>query len=244
MSSPTYDEQVDLSQEDIEAFDKIEHALSQLHSQSQLQVRSSSQSQSGMTQPSPSKKGKRLSQSTSLSAKEKRQREIAEALIGVNYHARAGKENLYATDGGRAKKAAPISPSKDIASSQPRFELAQGGVSHSSAHRDSLIPKPRDRGKIETMRKQSEAPLLPFWLEDRGLSVFLGFLVLITIFVPMVRLSRVGRIEIDLIFALMLFSGAIATIRNRVLMYLVVAFVCYRGKIVCNRLVIQEICKE
>jgi breast cancer 2 susceptibility protein len=123
MSSPTYDEQVDLSQEDIEAFDEIEHALSQLHSQSQLQVRSSSQSQSGMTQPSPSKKGKRLSQSTSLSAKEKRQREIAEALRGVNYYARAGKENLYATDGGRAKKAAPISPSKDIASSQPRFEL-------------------------------------------------------------------------------------------------------------------------
>ena len=72
------------------------------------------------------------------------------------------------------------------------------------------------------MRKQSEAPLLPFWLEDRGLSVFLGFLVLITIFVPMFRLSRLGRIGIDLIFALMLFSGAIATIRNKILMYLIV----------------------
>jgi len=74
------------------------------------------------------------------------------------------------------------------------------------------------------MRKRIDAPLFPFWVEDRGLSVFLGFLVLITIFVPMVRLSRVGRIEIDLVFALMLFSGAIATIRNRILMYLVVAF--------------------
>jgi Ion channel len=73
------------------------------------------------------------------------------------------------------------------------------------------------------MRKQIDAPLFPFWVEDRGLSVFLGFLVLISIFVPMVRLSRVGRIEIDLVFALMLFSGAIATIRNRILMYLVVA---------------------
>ena len=72
------------------------------------------------------------------------------------------------------------------------------------------------------MRKQIEAPLFPFWIEDRGLSVFLGFLVLITIFVPMFHLSRLGRIAIDLIFALMLFSGAIATIRNR-LMYLVVA---------------------
>ncbi len=73
------------------------------------------------------------------------------------------------------------------------------------------------------MSKQIEAPLFPFWLEDRGLSVFLGFLVLITIFVPMFHLSRLGRIGIDLIFALMLFSGAIATIRNRLLMYLVVA---------------------
>jgi len=74
------------------------------------------------------------------------------------------------------------------------------------------------------MRNQIDAPpLFPFWVEDQGLSVFLGFLVLITIFVPMVRLSRVGRIEIDLVFALMLFSGAIATIRHRILIYLVVA---------------------
>jgi hypothetical protein len=85
---------------------------------------------------------------------------------------------------------------------------------------DSKTMRPREN---ETMRKQLEAPLFPFWLEDRGLSVFLGFLVLITIFVPMFRLSRLGRIGIDLIFALMLFSGAIATIRNRLLMYFVVA---------------------
>jgi ion channel len=76
--------------------------------------------------------------------------------------------------------------------------------------------------KNETMRKQIEAPLFPFWLEDRGLSIFLGFLVFITIFVPMFHLTRLGRIGIDLIFALMLFSGAVATIRNRILMYLVV----------------------
>ena len=74
-----------------------------------------------------------------------------------------------------------------------------------------------------TMRKQTDAPLFPFWVEDRGLSFFFAFLVLITIFVPMFRLSRPWRIGMDLIFALMLFSGAIATIRQRVFMYLIVA---------------------
>jgi Ion channel len=73
------------------------------------------------------------------------------------------------------------------------------------------------------MRKQTEEPLFPSWLQDRGLSFFLAFLVLITIFVPMVPLSRSGRIGIDLVFALMLFSGAIATIRQRILMSLVIA---------------------
>lgn len=61
-----------------------------------------------------------------------------------------------------------------------------------------------------------------FWREDRLLSFFLAFLVLITIFVPMVGLSRPGRIAIDLIFALMLLSGAMATVRQRMLMYLIV----------------------
>src|SRR5439155_8233355 len=64
------------------------------------------------------------------------------------------------------------------------------------------------------VQKPTEAPLFPFWIEDRGLSFFFGFLVLITIFVPMVHLSRSGRIALDLIFALMLFSGAVATIRK------------------------------
>src|SRR5438105_14977868 len=73
------------------------------------------------------------------------------------------------------------------------------------------------------VQKPTEAPLFPFWIEDRGLSFFFGFLVLITIFVPMVHLSRSGRIALDLIFALMLFSGAVATIRHRVFMYLIVA---------------------
>src|SRR6202166_4084874 len=73
------------------------------------------------------------------------------------------------------------------------------------------------------MPKPTDKPLFPFWVEDRGLSFFLAFLVLITIFVPMIRLSRSGRIGLDLVFAFMLFSGAIATIRQKALMYLVVA---------------------
>jgi hypothetical protein len=73
------------------------------------------------------------------------------------------------------------------------------------------------------MRKQKPTTVFPFWVEDRGLSFFLAFLVLITVFVPMVRLSRSGRIVLDLIFALMLFSGAIATIRNRILLFLIIA---------------------
>jgi Ion channel len=62
-----------------------------------------------------------------------------------------------------------------------------------------------------------------FWREDRHLSFFLAFLVLMTIFVPMVGESRPGRIAIDLTFALMLFSGAIATVSKRMLMYLIIA---------------------
>ena len=68
----------------------------------------------------------------------------------------------------------------------------------------------------------TDAPLFPFWVADRGLSFFPAFLVLITIFVPMIRLSRPGRIGLDLIFAFMLFSGAVATIRQKALTYLVV----------------------
>src|SRR5437879_8612990 len=74
-----------------------------------------------------------------------------------------------------------------------------------------------------TIRTQAEAPLFPFWVEDRGLSFLLAFLLLIVIFIPMVPLPRYGRIGLGLIFALMVFSGAVATIRKRMLMYLVIA---------------------
>jgi hypothetical protein len=51
---------------------------------------------------------------------------------------------------------------------------------------------------------------------------FLSFLVLTTIVLPVVTLSQVGRVSLSLAFALMLVFGAIATIRHRALIYLVV----------------------
>src|SRR5580700_2691920 len=64
--------------------------------------------------------------------------------------------------------------------------------------------------------------LLGFWREDRLLSFFLAFLVLMTIVVPMVGMSRPGRIALDLTFALMLLSGAIATVNKRMLIFFIV----------------------
>ena len=62
-----------------------------------------------------------------------------------------------------------------------------------------------------------------FWREDRLLSFFLASLALMTIVVPMLGVSRPERIAIDLTFALMLFSGAIATLFKRTLMIFVIA---------------------
>jgi hypothetical protein len=69
--------------------------------------------------------------------------------------------------------------------------------------------------------EQTKQPLPGFWSHDRGLSLFLGFLALMTIFVPMFRQSRPERIVLDLTFALMLVSGAIATIRQPIITYLI-----------------------
>jgi hypothetical protein len=68
-----------------------------------------------------------------------------------------------------------------------------------------------------------ERRLPGFWREDRHLSFFLAFLVLMTIVVPMVGESRPGRIAVDLTFALMLLSGAIATVEKRMLISLIIA---------------------
>jgi hypothetical protein len=67
-----------------------------------------------------------------------------------------------------------------------------------------------------------ERRLPGFWREDRLLSFFLAFLALMVIVVPMVGISRPGRIALDLTFALMLLSGAIATVNRRMLMFFIV----------------------
>jgi len=77
--------------------------------------------------------------------------------------------------------------------------------------------------KGETYVADIERELPGFWREGRHLSFFLAFLVLMTIFVPMVGESRPGRIAIDLTFAIMLLSGAIATVHKRILTFLLIA---------------------
>jgi hypothetical protein len=62
--------------------------------------------------------------------------------------------------------------------------------------------------------------------EDRHLSFFLAFLVLMTVFVPMFGLGRAGRVAVDLTFAIMLLSGAIATIERRWVMVVIMALTC------------------
>ncbi len=83
-----------------------------------------------------------------------------------------------------------------------------------------LVKKAAVAGRRST---SVEKPLFPFWLEDWGLSVFLAFLVIVTVLVPMFHLSRYGRIGLGLMFALMLFSGAVASIRKRLFMFLIIA---------------------
>jgi len=79
------------------------------------------------------------------------------------------------------------------------------------------------RKENQTEIKERKSTLFPLWVEDRDLSFLLAFLILIVIIVPMIPLSRSGRIGLGLMFALMVFSGAVATIRQRGLMYLVIA---------------------
>jgi Ion channel len=90
-------------------------------------------------------------------------------------------------------------------------------------HANEVLLQNMSARENQKMHQQRESPLLPFWVEDRGLSFFLAFLVLVTIFVPMITLSRYGRIGLGLMFALMLLSGAVASIRTRILMYLIIA---------------------
>ena len=54
------------------------------------------------------------------------------------------------------------------------------------------------------------------------MAFFLAFLVLTTIFVPMMALSQLGRLALSFVFVLTLISGVFVTIQHRLLTYLVV----------------------
>ena len=54
------------------------------------------------------------------------------------------------------------------------------------------------------------------------MAFFLGFLVLTAIVLPAVSLSQLGRMALSLAFAVMIIFGAVATIRHRAVIYLVV----------------------
>jgi hypothetical protein len=85
-----------------------------------------------------------------------------------------------------------------------------------------------------------------FFGKDRGMVFFLAFLVLTTILLPMVTLSRFGRISLSLCFLLTLNSGALVTIRQPVMKYLVVGLtlmtfaVSLAGELTAHRLPILE----
>lgn len=51
---------------------------------------------------------------------------------------------------------------------------------------------------------------------------FLAFLVIATIFAPMIASSQLGRVALSCLFTITLISGVFTTIRHRVLIYLVV----------------------
>jgi len=75
---------------------------------------------------------------------------------------------------------------------------------------------------MSTTAKKMKRPVSIFFGRDREMGFFLAFLVLTTIFLPIVALSQVGRLALSLIFVLTLISGAFATIQHRILIYLVV----------------------
>lgn len=61
-----------------------------------------------------------------------------------------------------------------------------------------------------------------FFTKDQGMVFFLALLILITILVPMIELSRSGSLILSLVFTLILVSGAFATMHHRIFVGLVV----------------------
>src|SRR5271155_3830663 len=102
------------------------------------------------------------------------------------------------------------------------YHAVEGAHAHARPSISSKWETVFNSAQGENYVAEIDRQLTDSWREDRLLSFFLAFLVLMTIFVPMVGLSRPGRIVIDLTFALMLLSGAIATVYKRLLMYVII----------------------
>jgi Ion channel len=69
-------------------------------------------------------------------------------------------------------------------------------------------------------------PLQRFWTDDRGLSLFLTILALITFVVfPLAGLSMLGRFLVNLVLSLMLVSCAVATSQSRLWQALIITLV-------------------
>lgn len=66
-------------------------------------------------------------------------------------------------------------------------------------------------------------PVSLFFGKDQGMAFFLALLVLVAIVVPAIDLPRSARLAVSLVFVLTLISGALATIRHRIFICLVVA---------------------
>src|SRR5579863_9222262 len=64
-------------------------------------------------------------------------------------------------------------------------------------------------------------PVSVFFSRDRGMVFFLAFLVLTTTILPMISLSRLGRLAVSMAFGLTTVLGAFATIRHRTAIFLV-----------------------
>jgi hypothetical protein len=61
-----------------------------------------------------------------------------------------------------------------------------------------------------------------FFGRDRGMVLFLAFLVVTTTIVPMITLSQMGRIGLSVFFAITTIFGAFATIHHRFVIYLAI----------------------
>jgi voltage-gated potassium channel len=79
------------------------------------------------------------------------------------------------------------------------------------------------RGEDPDQPGGQHRPVSIFFGTDRGMVSFLAFLVLTTFVVPIFTLSQLGRIAVSLSFLLTLTFGALATIQDRFLKFLVVA---------------------